>query len=146
MADLITAVEYVEIGSVPLATPAFRCLNTVAELLQSADTAGKDTVIPGAHGARPNARWRRPTIRTLEIEIFGDRDRANTPYSNVRTGLAANVLVLQALVTTSVTATLHYSGGTKTATVLVEGLGLAPHSPTMMRATMRICIPAGQFA
>jgi hypothetical protein len=153
MSDLITATEYVAIDSIPLATPAWRVVN-VSELWQAADQDGSDTIIPGANGARPNPRWRRPTERVLELHIFGEANREGTPYANARIGLWTNVVALRSgLVnppgssTGTRTCIVHLGDGSTTLTgpVHVTGLEWTPRSPVWIVAALTLSIPAGQL-
>lgn len=153
MADLITSDEYVTIGGVPLATPAWRVEN-ISELWQTADVDGSDTPIPGAHGARPNPRWRRPTRRQLQLFIFGDAKRDGTPIANSRKGVWDNVADLRTSIVTAPNTTdgtramvVHLSGTTTTLVgdVHVESLAWSPFSPGILAATIDISIPAGEL-
>lgn len=152
MTDLITAVEYAQIDTVPLATPAWRVVD-LATLWETADQEGADTPIPGAHGARANPRWRRPTKVMLELWIRGEYDRTGATNTDGRAGLWANVAVIRGLcappgnATGTRTLTVHVAGAAAiSGPVHVTKLTLGAFSPTIRKATLELSIPAGELA
>lgn len=152
MPDVITATEYLEIASTPLATPAWRILD-LTSLWDSAPLRGDDLTLPGANGVRPYARQIDAGRVALPMVIWGDRNRENTAYGNVRTGLLTNMEALHAAIVTPAggdgtrTAVWHQAdGGTQTAPVTVLGLVVRKLSPRAVSATLQLSIPQGRFA
>lgn len=153
MPTVVTRSTYLEVNSIPLATPAWDVLN-VDVLWNAPDVRGTDRLLPGASGVR--ARKRRPTVTkvTLEMIIKGARNWENTVYASPAVGLETNVLYLRSNVTdvlassdSTVVATLHNpSGGTKTGSVHVEGFKVQHISYQVARATLDLSIPGGALA
>lgn len=151
MPDVITATEYLEIASTPLATPAWR-ITDLTPLWSSANLRGADRILPLA-GVRALPRRATVTQVTLPMVIFGDRDRTNTPYSNARDGLRQNLDALHAAVvdppggaTGTRTAIWHQAGGaTETVALHVLGLVVGRFSPGAVRASLQLSIPTGRF-
>lgn len=152
MPDVITATEYLEIASTPLATPAWR-ITSLVPLWASADVRGTDRLLPGAAGVRPNRR--RPTVTryALNMVIWGDRSREGTPYADVRIGLDTNIEALHAAIVdppgtdTGTRAAVWHTADGSTRTADVHVLGLVPRelSPRSVRATLQLSIPTGRF-
>lgn len=152
MADLITATEYLEINSVPLATPAWRVLSLVP-LWGAADLKGGDVDMPGVDGSRPYRRRPKATTYALPMVIWGHRNREGTPYGSVRTGLDTNIEALHTAIVNppgtlagTRTAIWHYpGGGTRTVDLHVLGLAVREFAPSAIRATLQLSIPEGRF-
>lgn len=151
MPDVITATEYLEIASVPLATPAWR-ITSLVPLWGAADLKGNDLDLPGTNGSRPYLRRPRATTYALEMVIWGDRNRENTAYGNVRTGLHTNLEALHTAIvdptgTGDGTRVAIWHKPTGNATCDVHVLGLVPRalSPRSIRATLQLSIPQGRF-
>lgn len=151
MPDVITASEYLIVNSTPLATPAWR-LTDLTPLWSSAEVRGSDRILPGAPGVR--AMRRRPTATRLILPgvVWGDRNRENTPYGDVRTGLHTNIAALQAAVieppTTgdgTVAATWVIPGTDRTANVHVLAFTPTKLSPRSIRFVLELSIPTGRF-
>lgn len=152
MPDVITAAEYLEIASTPLATPAWR-ITSLVPLWVSADLRGSDRLLPGASGVRAQRRRLTVTRKAFELVIFGRQDRTGNFYDDVREGLDANIAALQAAIvdppgtaTGTRAATWHRANGS-TATADVHVLGIVPRelSPAAVRATLQLSIPTGRF-
>jgi hypothetical protein len=149
----ITYTEYVEIGGIPLATPAWEVTNLFV-LWEGPDTRGADRIVPGVDGVKPYRRRATVSKRTLEMVIYGTHDEDGGAYSDVRAGLAANVEYLRANVfdPTDVgdgtrTAVLHLpSGATKSGLVHVEAALFASAGPTSLRAAVDLTLVTGSLA
>jgi hypothetical protein len=150
MPDVITATEYLTIGTVPLATPAWRILDLTG-LFSSADLVGDDRRFPGTSGVRAERRWATSTRIALPMVIWGDRNRENTPYGSVRIGLQTNLEALHAAIVDPTTgdgtrtAVWTQASGTSTAPVHVLGLIVRALSPRSVNATLQLSIPQGRF-
>lgn len=94
MPPLIVATEYVEVSSVPLATPAWRVVN-VSELWQGPEVRGDDRLVPLVDGVVPYPRRPDVTVRTLRVHIFGDYDHEGNAHTDGRAGLWANIAYLR---------------------------------------------------
>lgn len=152
MPDLITATEYLEINSVPLATPAWRITDLTA-LNRSAEQRGTDRLLPLA-GIRSLPRHPTVTSFVLPFRVWGHMDREGTPYADPRAGLKANLAVLHSAIFDPVqtgdgtrSATWHQAGGT-TVTKDVKVLPWTPSavSPRSQRGDLVITITTGRFA
>lgn len=152
MPDLITATEYLEINSVPLATPAWRILDLTV-LNRSAEQRGSDRLKPLA-GVQSLPRRPGLTTYPLPFRVWGHRDREGTYYDDVREGLKANLAVLHAAVFAPVetgdgtrAAIWHQAGGT-TVSKNVKVLPFEPAavSPRSVRGVLTITITTGRFA
>lgn len=144
--------EYLEINSIPLATPAWEILD-LSELLNGPDIRGADRRLPGVAGVIPNKRRVDVSVRSLPMLIYGDYDQEGDEYDNPHAGLVANLAYLRdnLLLPTgtgdgTLPATLHLLEVTMTADVHV----LSPLATGMltgyeMRATLDISIPGGYF-
>lgn len=151
MPDVITATEYLEIASTPLATPAWR-VTDLTPLWTSASLRGTDRVLPLA-GVRALPRRATVTQIVLPMVIWGARNREDALYANVRDGLRQNLNALHAAIvdppgtaTGTRSATWHQAGGA-TETVDLHVLGLTPtkFSPGAVRANLHLSIPSGRF-
>lgn len=151
MPDVITATEYLEIASTPLATPAWR-ITDLSPLFGSANLRGADRILPLA-GVRALPRRATVTTYSLPMVIWGHRDREGGYYADERDGLLANVDALHAAViappgtaTGTRSAIWHQAGGT-TVTEDVHVLGLTPRafSPRAIRAVLTLSVPTGRF-
>lgn len=147
--------EYLAIDGIPACVEGAWEWLDLSPLWQGADKRGSDRLVPGAAGVV--AYPRRPTVsvRALEGYIYGFRDVNGTVFTNVRTGLEANVSFLQEEWESDIgvaadgtrTATLHMpSGATRTGAVHVIALRLAAFGPTSARAVLELSIPAGALA
>lgn len=151
MPDVITATEYLEIGSYPFATPAAR-ITDLTPLFSLPERRGGDLVIPGASGARPYARLIASTQLVLPGVVWGDRDRTGAATASPRSGLMSNLdaiataLAIPATVAGTLSATWHRaSGANRTAAIHVEGFEVAAFGPGAARFRLTITIPAGRF-
>lgn len=151
MPDVITADEYLIINNVPLATPAWR-LTDLTPLWTSAAVRGSDRLLPGAPGVR--ALRRRPTATVLVLPgvVFGNQDREGTAHPDARTGLHANIAVLQSEIIEPPTsgdgtraATWVIPGTDKTADVHVTAFTPTAFTPDTVRFVLELSIPAGRF-
>ena len=149
MPDLITADEYLEVNSIPLATPAWR-ITSLVPLWAGPTLRGDDRLIEDTAGRRPYRRLIDTTRVALPMVIWGDRDRTGADTADDRTGLHANwdvlytgLLVAPLTTAGTVTAVWHKPGTDRTAAVHVLGLAVREFSPRSIRATLQLSIPAG---
>lgn len=153
MPDVITATEYLEINSIPLATPAWRITDLVP-LWAGPDLRGEDVTIEDQPGELAYRSEIHSTRVALELVIWGHRDRENVAYGSVREGLKANRAALQTGIvlppmTTRGThpAVWHQAGGTTvSAAVKVLGMPVRELSPRAIRATLQLKIMGGVWA
>ena len=153
MAYTITDDDYLQIGSVPLSTTAWR-LEDSFQLWQGAETRGQNRLIPGAAGLRKKPVRVTETAYTLTLAIWGEKDWDGNKYADASAGLYANIAHLRSNVTdpTGVgdgtrTATLHLpSGATITAPIQVRRFRFVALNPTTVEASMDITIPSGALA
>ena len=149
MPDVITAAEYIEINSIPLATPAWR-VTSLVPLWAGPALRGEDRLIEDTEGLRPYRRLVTATRVALPMAIFGDFTRENVPIADTRAGLHDNYDVLYTGLLTpplttagTVTAVWHKPGTDRTAAVHVLGLAVRELSPRAIRATLQLSIPDG---
>lgn len=151
---LITSSEYLEISSIPLHTPAWRVRNLYV-LLTGPDVRGSDRILPGANGEKVFRRRVAASTRTLELVILGHKDQDGNINADAHVGLEANLAYLRANLLAPPTASpwtrpavLHLTGGgTLSANVhVLPPLDVGYATRAVMRATLDIRIPAGQFA
>jgi hypothetical protein len=91
MAYVITfPLHYLDIGGVPLSTPAWEVLN-LETLMEGPDVRGEPRLIPGAVGVRANPLRPTATTHTLELYFHGYADWEDTPYTDPHAGVLANV-------------------------------------------------------
>lgn len=145
--------QYIDIGGVPLSTPAWEVLN-IHVLMSGPGVRGENRVIPGAAGRRPLRH--RPDERTvtLQLAVFGHVDPAGDPITDPQEGVWTNWLALRdqftALLTTAgdstVTATLNYAGGTLSGPVQVLAYELGePYSTTDLSAILDLNLVTGML-
>jgi hypothetical protein len=153
MPVVITADEYLEISSVPFATPAWR-ITDLTSLFDGPDVKGGDRDLP--HGVAV-AYPRRATITVVDLPlvVFGASDQDGVAYADAREGLEANIAYLRANVVDPLTtgdgtrpAVLHqFSGATLSADVtVISPLRLSRFTPVAARGVLRLSIPTGAFA
>lgn len=147
----ITRVEYVEINSVPLATPAWE-VNDLSPLWDVAGLRGEDRVVPFAEGALPLRRFRDEMRCQIPLTVYGDVDQDGTPQSDARIGLMENLDYLRVNILTPNTVgdgtwelTLHMpDGSTRTADCFVlPPFQMSIISPSCVRGVLDILIPQG---
>lgn len=151
MPDVITAAEYLEIASIPLATPAWR-IKSLVPLWRSASQRGTNRLLPLA-GIRALPKREGSTLIPLEITIWGHRDREGDPYASPRAGLDANIEILQDAVfappggTTGTRTCIWHKASGSTVTVAAQvGVFLPTElSPRAVRGSFSIEIPNGRF-
>ena len=150
MPTVITRDQYLEINSVPLATPAWRILDL--SRLYGLDVRGSDRLLPTAAGVRPLRR--RITIRTvgLPLLVLGATDHEGTPNANLYEGLddnidylMTNVIEPAATVAGTRAAVWHRANGNVTADVHVEGLQPDTWGRGWVRFVLELSIPAGTW-
>lgn len=145
--------QYLEIGGVPLSTPAWEVLN-IHTLMSGPATRGENLVIPGATGIRAIRHRNTEKTVTLQLGIWGDKAPDGTPYTDREAGVWTNWLSLRnqfnALLldegASTVLAVLHYRGGTIQGQVQVLGYDLGDtYSPFELAATLDVNILAGML-
>ena len=154
MSDLITRTEYITLGTVPLATPAWLATN-IDIFWNVGSQRGDDRIIPGAAGTRPYQRRLTVTKRTLELVVFGAQDRTGATNADPRLGLWNNIKVLRTLAsptgtgdgTVAATLTLPTSASPSTLTgyVHIEGFDIGPVHRHTVKATMDLSFPFGML-
>lgn len=153
MPDVITATEYLEIASTPLATPAWRIVD-LTPLKEAPDQRGSDFLIPATAGVVAQQRRNTVTVKRLPMIIYGARTRENVAISNALDGLQDNIDALYTAIVAPTgsgdgtrAATWHLPDGstTRTANVHVTELRLGRATPILCRAVLYISIPAGRF-
>lgn len=148
MANVITRSTYLEINSVPLATPAWRILDL--SRLHGLATRGSDRIMPGADGARAFRRRRTFYAQSLPLLVMGRYDREGNVLSNVYDGLDDNIDYLMTNVVepptaATVAAVWHRAGGTKSANIHVEGLEPQGYGNGWIRFSLDISMPSGRW-
>lgn len=146
----ITRNVYVELGGVPLATPAFECLDPMT-LAAPASRRGQDRVIAGAAGVRAKRRRKTVTRRTITVVVAGHPKWDGSQHSAGDTGLQSNLdHIYAALLPTDgdpITATVHKPGGsTVTGPVQIEDIETEYHGDTDAVLTIDISIPGGELS
>lgn len=148
----ITQDEYVELGGVPLATPAWE-VTDLAPLWDTGEVRGDDRVVPYRRGVLPYRRSWGARIVELPLVIFGDASPEGVAAPPGRGQLWANRnLLVQAIRplrigTPDGTRTLTYhapDGATYTSPASVIGnLRPQPKGPSAFAATLRLSLTAG---
>lgn len=144
MPDVITATEYLEIASTPLATPAWR-ITDLTPLWKAATLRGSDRLLPLA-GIRQLRRREGLTTYSFPMTVWGRRDRTGTPYANLRDGLDANIEALHAAVIVPLTTTSgtrvaiwhKADGGTVSKNVTVLDFTPQAFSPAAIRGVLSL--------
>lgn len=149
MPTVITRDQYLEINTVPLATPAWRILDL--SRLYGLVVRGSDRVIPGTAGVFPHAR--RVTLRTIGLPILveGARDHEGVAHSNAYDGLDINIDYLIANVVEPVApegspAVWHRASGNVEADVHVEAFEPQAWGRGWVRFMLDLTVPAGRFS
>lgn len=145
MAPFITADEYLEVNSVPLATPAWRIIG-LSPLLDDAPTRGENEIIPHAQGRLENPLYVDQWPLALNMIINGTYKDDGTLHTNPRMGLITNRETLDATIgiRQSVTAVWHrFDGSTRTATVQVIGFTTSTKTVALGRLVLNLIVPAG---
>lgn len=149
--DQIERDEYVEIGGLVLATPAWECVDFSA-LYDAPPVRGDDVVVPYHEGALSFRRIVGPRRVVLPMVVYGDYDRDGLAYDDARAGLRTNLDALKREVARPV----QYGDGTKLLRhVFGDGevrqapcqvmapLQVGPLSPISVRCTIDVLIPGG---
>lgn len=151
MAYVVNRTQYLEINSVPLATPAWRIKDL--SRLYGLEVRGDDRILPGADGARPFRR--RVTVRTVGLPLLveGRFTHEGASNSNIWDGLDDNIDHLMTNVVTPATSTAgtrtavwHRANGNINADVHVEGFEPQGWGQGWVLFLLEISIPAGRFA
>lgn len=76
----ITRTWYLEVNSVPLATPAWE-IPDLSAILDDPALIGSDRQLPRVDGGRPYRRWITTTVFTFPLDVVGDRDWDDNPVA-----------------------------------------------------------------
>lgn len=160
MPPLITRTEYLEINSIALSTPAY-WLRSLVPLKQAPDVRVNNRLVPRVKGRTAYLPFTDQTRVLLPIVIVGQYDNTGAAISNPKDGLQDNIdyLLTNVVLTADAggsgvgsdgtrSATWHLPDGstTRTATVQVMGMDLAPLGKSSVQGALDIIIPAGRFA
>lgn len=148
MPTVINRATYLEINSVPLATPAWRI--TDLSKLYGLAVRGEDRLIPATSGSRAYRRWIASRVVGLPLLVEGARTHEDVVNANVWSGLDANVDYLMTNVvlppaTATYSAIWHRASGNLTAEVHVEGFEPEAWGHGWTRFRLELSIPAGRF-
>lgn len=147
MPTVITRDQYLEVNSVPLATPAWRILDL--SKLYGLDVRGSDRLLPGADGLRATRRRIDQRVIGLPFIVIGAADHEGTTNADPYEGLDDNIDYLMTNVvaptTTTRTAVWHRANGNVSAAVFVEGLTPDTWGNGWVRFVLELSIPAGRF-
>ncbi len=149
MAAQIIRDEYVTIGGIVLATPAYRAKNFL-DLYGDPLLVGDDVDLVGQDGVDPQARKNGPLLANMTVLIFGDKDSSGAAYGNARIGFKTNVSELKTITeaksgdgTQTLILTFEDSS-TVSADVIVEGgLQLTYQTPTQALGRLSLKLPDG---
>lgn len=148
MPPTISRTSYLEINSVPLATPAWRILDLTP--LYGLVMRGSSEPMPYAAGAIGYQHRVDYRSVTLPMDVYGRYQSDGTVNANVYAGLDVNIDYLLANVVTPSTSTYaavwHRASGTKTANVFVESFEPTRWGAGFVRFGLELSIPSGRFA
>jgi hypothetical protein len=152
MAYTASFVDRLDIGSVPLVTPAWTHTN-LADLLSFASTRGENRILPGAIGVRPLRRRPTETTHTINLTVFGDYAPDGTVNADPVAGLWANLADLVTNVvdpgvnsTSTRTATLRFGGTVRTSACQVVGFEVGEYlNQFVVNASMDVTFIDGGF-
>lgn len=82
----ITRTWYLEVNSIPLATPAWE-IPDLSALLDSGVLRGADRTLPGAAGVRAQKRRRNVWVVTFPLDVMGDKDSDGSAISDPNEGV-----------------------------------------------------------
>lgn len=149
MPPVVTRTAYLEINSVPMATPAWRILDLSP--LYGRRMRGDLVQVPytaGAIGYQHRIDYRSVT---LPMDVYGRYQSDGSTHGNAYQGLDDNIDYLLANVVepgaAAVTAVWHRAtADTKTASVFVESFEPTRWGSGFVRFGLELSIPAGKFA
>jgi hypothetical protein len=151
MPDVIEATEYLEIGGVPLATPAWR-ITSLVPLWAGPDLRGDDVTIEDEPGELAYRQEVHSTSYALPGVVWGRKNREGVAYPDVRTGLHANLAALHtALLIPPMTERGTFDAiwhrvpyaANRTGTVKVLGMPVREFAPGAIRITLQIKLMGG---
>lgn len=146
----VTADEYLELGVVPLSTPAW-ATEDIASLLAGPPARGTDLVIPGRPGQQARPRVTDARTVTIPITVFGDRNWEGTPYADTRVGLMTNLEHLKVRLApplgNDTRALIWHSplGDRKAQTLPSSAIDISMLGPHTARVVLTLTIPSGLF-
>lgn len=150
MSYQITADEYLELGIVPLSTPAW-ATQDISSLLAGPPARGADLVIPGRPGQLPRPRVTDARTISIPLTVFGDYNWEGTAYADRRAGLMTNLEHLKLrlappLGTDQRQLTWHSPLGDRVAKTLPESaIDITMLGTHTARAVITLTIPSGLF-
>lgn len=152
---IITRTHYLEVGGVPLATPAWRIRNLSA-LWAGPELRGDSTLVPHADGRKANPRRVDETRMLFPLFVFGDADADGNRYGKddweLRLLLNAEFLIDNVISPPAVgatrTAVWHRPDGTTRSAEVqpVGALDLVWHAPHIQLGVLDLLVPAGVFS
>lgn len=149
---------WLEIDGVPLATPAWRCVNPLGAVRSGGRRNTGGLVIPRSTGRLARRMWQDASQLTLEVQVYGTKGMVGDPTSSVLQGVLDNLLFLDANIgalpatdDSTREAVLHMPDGTTTYSgpVQVEEFAWPDDvgdGPAMIPAALTLFIPAGRLA
>lgn len=150
----ITRTEYVEINSVPLATPAWE-VTDLSPLWEASPVRGEDRLIPYLQGRQPLQRVIDELRVQVPLVVYGDFDQDGVAIANGRIGLMNNLDYLKnAFMVPNTSSTegtwpliLHMpDSSTRGADCFVlPPLNYVSVGPITVRCVLDILIPAGEL-
>lgn len=148
MPTVITRTQYLEVNSVPLATPAWRILDL--SRLHGLEVAGSDRAIPRMAGMRAYRRWVASRVVGLPLLVMGAQDREGNSNSDIHEGLDDNIDYLMTNVVLPPSAATqaaiwHRANGNFGADIHVEGFDQQAWGRGWVRFTLELSIPAGSW-
>lgn len=151
---VITHTHYVEINSVPLATPAWVVMD-MSPLWDAPGLRGGDRRIPYEDGEQPLRRFLEPLRVVVPLLIRGDRDQDNAAYSNTMIGLQTNLDYLRSNILTPSTSdpgtwpiVLHMPDSTTRSSdcFVIPPLQIKPIGRNAFTGVLDILVPSGVFS
>lgn len=151
---LITRDWYLEVNSIPLATPAWE-IPDLSGLLDSGALRGSDRLLPGATGVRPHRRRRTVWVVTFPLDVVGDVDEDGDPVTDPNEGVNEHMAYLNANLgfadgtgDGTVPCVFHRGGSLTNWAADVHFLGFKGSQKLgefLVRTTFDISIPAGAW-
>lgn len=149
----VTRTWYLELNSVPLATPAWE-IPDLSTLLDSGTLRGGDIPIPGVDGVIANRRRRGVWVMTFPLDVMGDVDEDGDPVDDPNEGVNVHMAYLNGALgfadptgDGTVPAVFH-RGDLPSWTADVHFLGLKgsqKQGEFLVRTTFDISVPAGRW-
>jgi hypothetical protein len=90
-----TSDEYITINSVVLALEGAWELVDPTPMLGEGPARGANRVVPGTAGTVFRSKVRGEFREVLELDVFGEKNQAGTPFANYRVGMKTNIEYLR---------------------------------------------------